>query len=197
MPAASNVIGSMPALVCRSVSSAFSLSNSAMASASPSAPAFCRTAFCSAVSLSHVDLVDQHRNFRGVEAGIDAILGLLLPAEIEDAGDRPAIAVDHAALERGVDLARRGLHDGSAQRLEEVAIDRRDTQLEAGQIGAADLLVQIEVEWILTDELRQVDRIQLLPVEAGKGSRCPPLRRSSAIGTCRSFQASASGIRLV
>src|SRR5215813_10179639 len=50
-------------------------------------------------------LVDQHRHLGGVEAGIDAELRLLVPAEIEHAGDRPAVAVDHAALERGVDLA--------------------------------------------------------------------------------------------
>ena len=50
--------------------------------------------------------------------------------------DRPAVAVDDAALERGVDLARRGLHDRRAERLEEVAIDRRDADLEAGQVRA-------------------------------------------------------------
>src|SRR5262249_23174425 len=91
-------------------------------------------------------LVDQHRHLGGVEAGIDAVLGLLVPAEVEHAGDRPAVAVDHAALERGVDLARRRLHYGGAERLEEVAVDRRDAQLEAGQVGLLDRLVKGEVE---------------------------------------------------
>jgi hypothetical protein len=58
-----------------------------------------------------------------------------VPAEIEDAGDWPAIAVDHATLERRVDLTRRRLHDGGAERLEEVAVDRRDTDLQAGEVG--------------------------------------------------------------
>ena len=112
-------------------------------------------------------LVDDHRDLRGIEARIDAVLGLLVPAEIEDAGDGPAIAVDHAALERGVDLARRGLHHGGAHRLEEVAIDRGDAQLEAGEVGARDLLVEIEVERIVADHIRQEDSVHLLRIEAG------------------------------
>src|SRR5690349_5961461 len=36
--------------------------------------------------------VDEDADLGAVEAGIDAVLGLLLPAQIEDAGDRPAIA---------------------------------------------------------------------------------------------------------
>src|SRR5262249_56761363 len=51
-------------------------------------------------------LVHQDRHLGRVEAGIDAIFRLLVPAEVEDAGDRPAVSVDHAALERGIDLAR-------------------------------------------------------------------------------------------
>src|SRR5262245_17072271 len=43
-------------------------------------------------------LVDQDAHFGAVETGIDAVLGLLMPAEIEDAGDRPTVAVDHTAL---------------------------------------------------------------------------------------------------
>src|SRR5215831_2482364 len=38
-------------------------------------------------------LVDQDRYLGRVEAGVDAVLGLLVPTEIEDAGDRPAVAV--------------------------------------------------------------------------------------------------------
>ena len=125
------------------------------------------TFFCASLSLASVALVDQDAHLGAVEAGIDAELGLLVPAQIEDAGDRPAVAVDHAALERGVDLARRGLHHGGAERLEEVAIDRGDAQLEPGQVGPGDRLRQIEVEGIVVDVPRQQDRIHLLVVDVG------------------------------
>src|SRR4029078_608625 len=59
-------------------------------------------------------LVDEDRDLGGVEAGVDAILRFLVPAEIEDARDRPAITVDHATLQRGVDFTGRCLHDGGA-----------------------------------------------------------------------------------
>src|SRR5215510_12843411 len=91
-------------------------------------------------------LVDENADLGAVEPGIDPVLGLFMPAEIEDAGDRPAVAVDHAALERGIDLAGRGLHDGGPERLEEIAVDRRDAKLEAGEIRARDRLVEIEME---------------------------------------------------
>ena len=87
-----------------------------------------------------------HADIDAVEARLHAELGHLLPAQIDDAEDRPAIAIDDAALERGVNLAgRRG--DGSAvQCLDEVAIDRRDADLQAGKVDLVDLLVQIDVE---------------------------------------------------
>src|SRR5690606_6219885 len=78
-----------------------------------------------------------------IEARIDPILGPLLPPEIEDADSGPTVAVDHAALERGVDLAAGGLHDGRAQLREEVAVERRDADLEAGEVGLLDLLVEV------------------------------------------------------
>src|SRR5258708_3611240 len=70
--------------------------------------------------------VHYQRNLGVVEPGVDAELGLFLPIEVEDGVDRPAVAVDHPALERGVDLARRGGHHRPAERLEEVAVHRRD-----------------------------------------------------------------------
>src|SRR5690606_3743753 len=65
--------------------------------------------------------VDQDVHVDLVEARVDAVPGLLLPAEVEDALDRPAVAVDDAALERGVDLAGRGLHQVRTQLGEERA----------------------------------------------------------------------------
>ena len=79
--------------------------------------------------------------------------------------DRPAIAVDDAALERGVDLARRGLDDRRAERLEEVAIDRRDADLEPGQVRPGDRLVEVEVEGVVVDHAGQEMRVHLLVVE--------------------------------
>ena len=71
-------------------------------------------------------LVHEYRNFGGIKSGINAIFCLLMPAEIENPGDRPAISVDDAALKRCIDFAWRSLHHRGAERLEEVAIDRRD-----------------------------------------------------------------------
>src|SRR3712207_1343744 len=83
-------------------------------------------------------LVHEDRNLGRVEARIDPVFRLLVPAEVEDAGDRPAVAVDDAALERRVDLARGGLDHGRAEGLEEVAVDRRDAQLEAREVRPRD-----------------------------------------------------------
>src|SRR6185437_7548113 len=79
-------------------------------------------------------LVHKDRDFDGIESGIDAILRLLMPAEIEDTGDRPAISVDDAALKRCIDFARRSLHDRGAKRLKEIAVDRCNANLQAGQV---------------------------------------------------------------
>ena len=87
--------------------------------------------------------------------------------KIEDAGGRPAVAVDDAALERGVDLAWRGLHDGGTERGEEVAVDRGDPDLEPGQVRLGDRLRQIDVERRVADLAGQEDGIHLLVVELG------------------------------
>src|SRR5512135_349209 len=42
--------------------------------------------------------VHRQRDFGIVEAGVHAVLGLFLPAEVEDAVDRPAVAVYHATI---------------------------------------------------------------------------------------------------
>ena len=88
-----------------------------------------------------------------------------MPAEIEDAGDRPAVAVNHSPLQRGIDLAGRGLHDRGSERLEKIAIDRRNANLEAGEIRARDRLVQIQVKWIAIDVPREKDRIHLVGIQ--------------------------------
>src|SRR5882672_8733851 len=81
-----------------------------------------------------------------VETGIDAELGLLVPVEIEDATDGPAVTINNTTFERGVDLARRRGDDGRAKRLEKIAIDRGDADLQSGEVGLVDLLVDIDVE---------------------------------------------------
>src|SRR5712691_1403070 len=70
--------------------------------------------------------VDEHVDLHAVERRLHAEFRHLLPAEIENAGDRPAVAIDHAALERGVDLARRRGDRRTAERLDHVLVDRRD-----------------------------------------------------------------------
>src|SRR5262249_2617194 len=92
--------------------------------------------------------VHQVGHFGCIEAGTDAVFRLLVPAEIEDAGDRPAVAVNHSPLQRGIDLAGRGLHDRGSERLEKIAIDRRNANLETGEIRARDRLVQLKGEWV-------------------------------------------------
>src|SRR6188474_2622376 len=119
------------------------------------------------VELAPGRLVDEEGNLGRVEAGVDAEFGLLVPAEIEDARGRPAIAVDDTALERGIDLAGRGLHDGGAERGEEVAVDRGYPDLEPGQIGLEYRLRQIDVERRVADLARKVDGVHLLVVELG------------------------------
>src|SRR5437773_1682817 len=84
-----------------------------------------------------VEVHDQ-RHLGVVEPRVDAELGLLLPVEIEQGVDRPAVAVDHAALERGVHLARRGCHHGCAHGLEEVAVHRRDADRQPGEVRLVD-----------------------------------------------------------
>src|SRR5215813_974921 len=81
------------------------------------------------VQLGPGALVDQDADLGTVKSRIDPVFGLFMPAKVEDSGDWPAIAVDHAALQRSIDLARRGLHHGGAERLKEIAIYRGDAQL--------------------------------------------------------------------
>src|SRR5262245_50664797 len=85
-------------------------------------------------------LVEEDRDLDGIESRVDAILRLLVPAEIKDTGDRPAIAIHNAALERCIDFARWSLHDRGAECLEEVAVDRRDAYLQSGQVGRRNRL---------------------------------------------------------
>src|SRR3954471_8031321 len=104
-----------------------------------------------------------HQRFLGiVETGVDAELRLLLPVEVEEGVDRPAVAVDHAALERGVNLPRRRGHHLRVHRLEELAVHRRDPDLHAGEVGLVDLLVDVEVERRELDHLGEVAHVGLL-----------------------------------
>ena len=88
---------------------------------------------------------EDHAELDVVEARVDAELGLLVPAQVEHAQQRPAVAVDHATVQRGVDLARSDLHHRGAQAREELAVDRRDADLQARQVGLVDALVQVDV----------------------------------------------------
>src|SRR5262245_65479379 len=88
-----------------------------------------------------------------------------MPAKIENPCDGPAVSVDHAAFERCVDFARRGLHDCGAESLEEVAIHRRNTNLQTRQIRACYGLVQVEVKRIVVDETRKEKGFHFRSVE--------------------------------
>src|SRR5262249_19323747 len=88
-----------------------------------------------------------------------------MPAEIEDAGDRPAVAIDYTAFERGVDLTRCGLHDSRAKRLEEIAVHRRDAQFQTREVRLADRLCEIDVEGIVVDMAGKEDPVELLLIK--------------------------------
>src|SRR5215467_12766206 len=88
-----------------------------------------------------------------------------MPAEIEDAGDRPAVAIDHTAFKRGVDLTWCSLHNCRAKCLEEIAVHRRDAQFETGEIRLADRLVEIDVEGIVVDMAGKQNSVELLLIE--------------------------------
>src|SRR5206468_12011268 len=117
--------------------------------------------FLRGVQLLPTPLVDQDAHFRAVETGIDAVLGLLMPAEIEDAGDRPAVAVDHTAFERGVNLTRRGLDNGRAKGLEEIAIHGCDAQFETREVRLADRLSEIDVKGVIVDVAGKENPVEL------------------------------------
>ena len=68
-----------------------------------------------------------------------------MPAQIENAQQGPAVAVDHAALQSGVDLTGGDLHHVGTQLLEEIAVDGRNAQLQPSQIGLVDALVAVDV----------------------------------------------------
>src|SRR5262249_60343472 len=87
------------------------------------------------------------------------------PAETEDAGERPAVSVNDSPLQRRINLAGRGLNDGGSERLEEIAVDRSDANLEATEIGLRDRLVEIEVKRISIDMPREEDRVHLFGIE--------------------------------
>ena len=109
--------------------------------------------------------IDEHVDLHAVERRLHAEFGHLVPAEIENAGDRPAVAVGHAALEGGVHLARRGGDRGAAKRLDHVAVDRRDPDLQAGKIDLVDLLVEVDVERNVVELARKILRAELLVVQ--------------------------------
>ncbi len=81
------------------------------------------------------------------------------------AEDRPAIAVGHAALERRIDFTRRRGDRRAAERLHDVAIDRRDADLQAGKIDLVDLLVEIDVERHRDELAGEIIGIELLVVQ--------------------------------
>src|SRR4029450_8553522 len=113
--------------------------------------------------------IDQHVDLDAVERRLHAELGHLVPAEIENAGDRPAIAVGHAALERGIDLPRRGGDRRTAERLDPVSIDRRDPDLEPGKVDLVELLVEIDVERDVVELAGEILGAKLLGVQLVDG----------------------------
>jgi len=106
--------------------------------------------------------VDEQRHLGVIEARVHAELRPLVPVEVEDAADGPAVAVDAAALERRVHLAGRGLHDGGAERGEEVAVYRGDADLQPGEVRLVDPPVEVDVERLVLDDPGQVVHVALL-----------------------------------
>src|ERR1043165_4413993 len=109
--------------------------------------------------------IDQHINLDAVEGGLEPILRDLLPAEIENAGHRPAISVDHATFERGIDLARRCGDRRAAQRFYNVLVDGRNPDLQAGEVELVRLLVEIDVKAHIVELTGKVLGIELLIVQ--------------------------------
>ena len=100
--------------------------------------------------------VHHHRHLGVVKARVDAELGFFLPVGVENPAYRPAVAVDHAALERGVDLTWWRDDYVGAQRLEKVAVHRRDADLHAGEIGFVDFLVEVQMKGLVLDRPAEV-----------------------------------------
>src|SRR3982074_3052486 len=94
-------------------------------------------------------LVHQDVDDYVVEGGIDPHLGELVPAEIVDAPQGPAVALRAAGLERRVDFGRRDVHAGDAVILEDRVVVRLATKpqtLEVFRLRERHLLGDIEVE---------------------------------------------------
>src|SRR3546814_18921223 len=74
----------------------------------------------------------------------------LVPAEDVDPGIGPAIAVDQAALQGGVDVAGRDRRGRAAERLDHRQIDRRPAKAQTGEVGLVELVLQVEPELVDT-----------------------------------------------
>src|SRR5919108_6670058 len=101
-------------------------------------------------------VVDEDRHRGADEARPVAVFGVFVPAEVGDAPQRPAVAVDRVALERGVHLGRRHAHRDRAERLEERVVDRRRAQAETVEARALRGLRGVDVEAHAVRQVREV-----------------------------------------
>ena len=95
----------MPAAAWRSRSALITASFSLSSPSSHSAASL-STLRCASLTSPSI-LVDEHIDLDAVERRLHAELCHLVPAQIENAGDRPAVSIGDPALERGVELAGR------------------------------------------------------------------------------------------
>src|SRR5262249_52440068 len=117
------------------------------------------------VELAPACLVHEKGDLGPVEAWVNTILRLFMPAQIEDASSRPAVAIDDATLERRINLAWRRLHNRRAEGSEEIAIDRGDADFQPGKVRLCDRLRKIDVERRIADLPGQENCVHLLFVE--------------------------------
>ena len=100
--------------------------------------------------------VHDQRHFGIVKTRVNAKLGFLVPVQVKNAANGPAVAVHHATLQRRVDLARRrGDHIG-IERLEEIAIDGGDANFLTTQVGFVDFFVGVDVERLVFNDAGQI-----------------------------------------
>ena len=88
---------------------------------------------------------EDHTQLNGVKARLNAEFGFFMPAQIKNAQQGPAVAVDHAALQGGVDLTRCDLNHVGTQLLEEIAVNGRNAQFQASEVGLVDAFVAVDV----------------------------------------------------
>ena len=79
-----------------------------------------------------------------------------MPVEVKNPTNGPAIAIYHATLERGVNLAGRCRDHIGIQCLKEIAVDRCDANFLTTQIGFVDFFVGVNVKGLALNGAGQI-----------------------------------------